>query len=276
MKVIDLSPIRLTGSPIDRLKANFQGVSRFGFDWTAEMKSQEAFIGQLERLLDKRYFLLRNATLPGTETPIPIILVGPMGIYVILLTGVKGVFKAKETGWAELDKGSRKYHPARVNLITLTQQMTKLVDEYLTRLGRAHPEIQPVLFFSNPGAHIDATRPAVRILQSDGLDRLVASLLQADNVMKPEEAQLVVDALSKQMAARPEAAPKDKDAPGYDWDMPLEKQPSARFEALKGSAPAKTLQKLGFTQGQWVIILVLVVFLILILAAFLAALIVFF
>jgi hypothetical protein len=197
MKVIDQSPIRSDIKPFDKFKVYFNGISKFGWGWKADIEAEETIIASLKQFIDSTYTIVRNVTLEGIDIPIPLVLVGPSGIYVLLASGAAGVFRAKNEVWMEMNRSSRKYAPVRKNLVTRAQLMTRVVDAYLTHHQRPHPPVQTAILFGNAGAHVDSSRSAVRVVLKDGMERFANSVTQADTALKlKSEVQDIVDALT--------------------------------------------------------------------------------
>ena len=87
MKIIDKTPlIDEKGSlgPLQRV----QGMLQFGFNWPNELQVQNAIIKFFGSQLEKGYTLIRNMPLGESGIMVPIILLGPTGIYVIEITSL--------------------------------------------------------------------------------------------------------------------------------------------------------------------------------------------
>ncbi len=263
MKVIDQSPVREEIQPFDKFKAYLNGVSNFGWGWRADVKAEETVIASLRQFIDNTYIMVRNVTLEGIDVPIPLILVGPSGVYVLLTSGATGVFRAKNEVWMAMNRSSRKYAPVRKNLIARAQLMTRVVDAYLTHHQRAHPPIQTALLFGDAGAHVDSSRSAVRVVLKDGMERFASSVTQGDAVLKTkDEVQNIVDALTGNL---PE---------------PIETLAEPVQQAARKPTPVDKLtkagKKIGWRKRQWVILgvmaffwaLVMIVFFVLIMTVF--------
>ena len=104
MKVIDQSPVRADLQPFDKFKAYLNGISKFGWGWKADVKAEETIIESLRHFIDNTYTMIRNVMLEGIDIPIPLVLVGPSGIYVLLASGATGVFRAKNEVWMEMNR----------------------------------------------------------------------------------------------------------------------------------------------------------------------------
>jgi hypothetical protein len=210
MKIIDKTPFQKESGEID-LVGRIQGTLKYGFTWYAELQAQQAAIGQLQRLFEKGVVLIRNLTLPGTEIIVPIILVGPQGINVIYVTNTRGFYEAKGDEWNTVSGG--RSLPANVNLISRVKLLGRAVQVYLQRQNlEALAAVEPVLIGTDPGFHVETTRPAVRVVMSDAIKQFGAALLQARPVLKPQQ---VYDLADRIVTPRPkeEAPAPDQEAP---------------------------------------------------------------
>jgi hypothetical protein len=281
MKLIDRSLIPIDPDPIKKVIAQVKGSLKYGFDFTTEMQAQEEVIALLRTLLDNRYTLIRNLTLEGLAMPIPMILVGPAGLSVLCSSGVKGVFRAKSESWSEMNPSTKQYAATRNNLVARTQLMAKVIDTYLTGLKRAHPEIQPVLLLTNPGAHVETVRPVVRVVQRDALERFITSYSQGPDTLDAVDAQRIVEGLVPS-APKPEEKAKTKDIrdsfsmvdekpaarPKPKPQAPVAAAPSAK--AAPRQAPKVVKQIMGFSVKQWIILGGMALFFVLLLLGFIA------
>lgn len=247
MKVIDQSPVREDNRFIDRIKAYLTGISKYGWGWTADIKAEETIIASLQQYIDNSYIMIRNLLLEGIDSPIPLVLVGPSGIYVLLASGVKGVFRARNEIWMEMNRKSRKYTPVRKNLISRAQLMTRVVDYYLTQHQCPHPPIQTAMLFGAAGAHVDSTRSAVRVVLKDGMESLASSVMQGDVVLKNrEDVQEVVDFLIGNLPVQEEVSPE-----------PVLLGPRKPKPADKLAVATK---KIGWAKRQWILLGVMAFF----------------
>jgi hypothetical protein len=255
MKVIDgtqLNRIGDKGWTLDRAR------ERLARSWNQkEFEAQDLVAAALQKALDNRHFLFRNLTLEGPDVPIPLILVGPLGVRVIYASVAKGVFRARDDAWEELDNSTQAYKPARPNLITRVGLMARSVQTYLANHGQAVPDVEPVLFFLDPGVHIDLNRPSARIVLVDALDRFAAGLAQAPTMLEADVIQNVINAFVPPPVEGGEAAPEVRDAFSFQ-DMPkpkpARKAPSLNLEIKEPSF----FQKLNFDRRQWTLLAILV------------------
>ena len=148
MKVFDYSPIPFDGGKLsfqDRLK----GISKFGFSWVSEMKSQEVLVATLNRVLDNHFTLLRNIPLPGKDATISLVLLGPHGVTVLNNNITKGVFRAEGDTWEIMDNRLKNFKTAKPNLITRTKLMKDTFKAFLSEAG-LDMEVDEVLVFTDP------------------------------------------------------------------------------------------------------------------------------
>lgn len=198
MNIIDKNPYQNKDGTIstwNRLQANMQ----YGGQWVAELQAQREATIQLERTLDHRFTLLRNIPLPGAGVPVPMLLVGPTGLWLLYASGIRGVFRAKDDSWMEMSGG--RFRPAKPNMIQRVDLMKRALETHLRKAGLNLPEIKPVLVFTNPGQHVDSVHPLVRIVLSDAMDRFVANVLQDPPELTQPQAQKILALLTPRSEA---------------------------------------------------------------------------
>jgi hypothetical protein len=204
MKVIDKSEFRDENGLIS-LENRIRGTLRYGLPWFGIMQSQMIISDRLGKGLANDYTLLRNVLIPGTGLIASMILVGPQGVRAITASPLRGVYRAKGEEWlVQTAGGFRKSNP---NLQHMAVTTAEVILHYLRDRGYSLPEVEAVLAFSNPRAHVDAAHPNARIVQADGVDHLAANLRQLPPIMDGEDVNLVVDALLRPKAPEPEPAP---------------------------------------------------------------------
>jgi hypothetical protein len=184
MKIIDKTPLvneKGELGPIQRV----QGMLKFGFNWPTELEAQKAIVTFFDRQLEKGYTLIRNMTLGASGITVPLILLGPTGIYVIHVTFERGRFEARGNTWNE--EAGDGYKPASINLIQRTSRMANAVKVFIERQGVKLPvNIEPVLIAANPGLHIESVRPAIKVMMIDGIKSFVSGLSTGRPVMSVE------------------------------------------------------------------------------------------
>ena len=167
-----------------------------------------------EKSLDRKYTLLRNITLPGLDACIPIILVGPAGIYVCVVTDKAGMYRAKGDQWGIIS--GEIFKPDKINLVTRTEQFARAVQVYLQNQGRFDiPGVEPVLLCTNPSIHVDSIRPIVRIVLRDALERFIISISEISPVIGQDIVIKVVDFITNPVSTQfPSPIPAVEMVPG--------------------------------------------------------------
>jgi hypothetical protein len=210
MKIIDKTPFQKPSGELD-VMGRLQGMLKYGFGWPGELEAQQAAVAQLQRSIDKGFVLIRNLTLPGSEVIIPILLLGTHGLSVIYVTPVRGFFEAKGEEWNTVKSGQSL--PANVNLIGRVRLLTRAVQLYLQRQGLdVVGPAEPVLIGTDPGFHVETTRPSVRVVMSDAIRQFGGSLVQARPILKSQQ---VYDLADRIVTPRPpqEQAPAEAEGP---------------------------------------------------------------
>lgn len=225
MKIIDQTPYYKENGEIgliDRGKA----ILDYGTTWMKEVEAQWAILPVFEKALDKNYTLLRNVPLPELDTVIPFILVGPTGVYVMYVTHLTGMFRAKGDMWGTILGSS--FKEEKPNLLTRTERMARAVQIYLQRQGFDQMlSVEAILLCADPSVHVDSLRPIIRVVMRDALERLAVSISQARAVLSPEAVQKVVDGIlnppkpvdeAPTPAAVEPALAEEQAAPTFDID----------------------------------------------------------
>ncbi len=267
MRIIDTTPYQTESGEIsllDQIKARL----KYGAGCLEEINAQKTVIAHLENVLDNRYTLLRNVTLAGLGVTIPIILVGPTGIYVIYITPLRGMYRAKGDAFGSL-KGY-KFIPTGINLLTRTAQMGRAVQVYLERQGYPNSTlVEPVLLATDPGMHIDSIRPIVRVVLSDALERFAVSITQARAIFSAEAVHDILNWITNPHPAPQEQSetPAGQEPP----QAPPTEALSARMVAASATIQPDTTtrsRKLSFSTKQWAFLIVFFVVEIIILITF--------
>ncbi|MCX6034791.1 MAG: hypothetical protein NTV38_07425 [Chloroflexi bacterium] len=191
MKIIDHTPFfkKETGeiSILDRGKA----MMKYGANWINEVEAQKQVIPVLGKVLDRNYTLLRNITPPGLEASFPFILVGPTGVFVMYVTPLTGLFRAKGDQWGTISGNAFKNE--KPNLLTRTERMARAIQVFLERQGYLEiTSVDAILLCSDLSVHVDSIRPIIRVVMRDALERFAISITQARVVLSPESVQDVI------------------------------------------------------------------------------------
>lgn len=184
MKIIDKTPLLDDKGNLGVIQ-RIQGMLQYGFNWPNQLEAQRAIITFFDRQLEKGYTLIRNYTLGQSGIMVPIILLGPTGIYVIHIANERGRYEVKGDSW-NVESGDS-YKPAPVNLIQRTMRMANAVKAFIERQGVKVPvPIEPVLIAGDPGLHIESVRPAIKVMMIDGIKSYVANLATGRPVLGTE------------------------------------------------------------------------------------------
>jgi hypothetical protein len=241
MHTIDFSEIKTHNGQLS-VQDRFQGMLKYGVSWPQEVAAQERFISLIERDIDQRFTLLRNFPLPDIGVNIPLLLVGPPGIRVLLLTLIRGMFRAKESQWLELS--GKSFRPAKDNLIHRTQLYVRATEKYFNELGHPEVPVDGLIVGMDPGMHVDNQHSEVRVVQFDVARRLAAQWNAEPVVVSAEEIYQIVIAMTK-LAEGPEPEIQERTA----RPVAAQSQPDKFAQNL---APIQ--KKLGFSTSQWIIL----------------------
>ncbi|HXF84000.1 MAG TPA: nuclease-related domain-containing protein [Anaerolineales bacterium] len=292
MKIIDKTPFVNKKGEMGLLE-RVQAMLKFGFNWPNEWQAQNAIAKFFEHHLERGYSLIRNLTLGDTGIMIPMILIGPAGVFVIYVAYLRGRYEAKGEAW-NVESGGQ-FKPAPVNLIQRTAKMARALETFLKNQGVEMPvKAEPVLIAGDPGLHIESNRPAIRVLMIDGVRTFVNGLLTARPVLTLEAAHELTERILNPRPPKKEATPVTTAQPevsraraifnasqqakpfnpaDFDFmmteEMPAQTPPSALRASVR--APARKPQSrriLGMTPLQLALIAALSLCLIAILAAF--------
>ncbi len=204
MKVIDKSEFRDENGEIS-LQNRIRGTLRYGTPWYGVLQSQIAVSDRLGKGLSNDYTLLRNVLIPGTGLIASMILVGPQGVRTLTASPIGGVFRAKGDEWlAQTSGGFRKSHP---NLQQTAITTSEVVLKYLHDQGYGLPEVEAVLIFTNPRAHVDAASPRARIVMADAVEHFASNLQRTEPIMDADDVKVVVEAILHPKQAEPEPPP---------------------------------------------------------------------
>jgi hypothetical protein len=269
MKIIDLSE-----KPSASGLASALGKARLSLSGP-EAKAQEAAIQRLTRVLDNRFTLLRSLPyFPPKSLPVSV-LVGPAGVWLLYASPLRGLFRAAETSW-ESDNGAAVYRPLQPNLIEELQRLLPILGavlqdvlpppdtnairdaEVLVNLPTTPtaPSLEAALFFTDPGAHIDSQRPAVRIVPADAIDRFAAHLAKSIPVLENSQVRLIIERLqnpSGEEVSSGEIAFSHLDGAA----LPQAPRSPSRLDQASQEQPdviRRIDQRTRFTPRQWLIV----------------------
>jgi hypothetical protein len=242
-------------------------------EWIREMDAQELVIKTLQRALDNRYLLIRNAKLNGLKMPLMFLLIGPTGVGAPYVSSIKGNYRASGESWGKLNDFTKSYRPERNNFITKVIDTNKVVEDYLISRGFQNLINEPVLIFTDPGMHVVLDQPAIRIIMLDALDRFVANLANRPQIMRWKEGQRLISCLAEDKAIVLDQPPEliiDEFAL-IDEKKPLE-IPEIPLAYPNDKPVLEAMQKVPFDSKQIIFLGILVVINVVLILAFLAAL----
>ncbi|MCC7130010.1 MAG: hypothetical protein B6D39_05565 [Anaerolineae bacterium UTCFX2] len=229
-----------------------------------KLSARDYLIQNLRGVLDNRFHMVCEACLDEKKDALPLILLGPTGIWVILTADAKGVFRIHEAVWEELQSKRGGYKTVYPNPITVGLEKTQELLDYLTSRGISVPSIEPAVFFSDPGAHIETSKPAVRIIPMDALQRFIITVFRSPVVFDEDEVQLIIDELVCEQEDA-EISPVAEITDIYTMrDLPEPKKPAepSKLALMAREEPAlirRIAQRFPFTRQQWILLAVLLV-----------------
>lgn len=251
MKIIDKTPFFNERGEIS-LTNRARAVMKFGRSWLSEMEAQKSVMPVFEKNLDRKFTLLRNVSLPVLDAPIPFILIGPPGVFVIYITDLVGMFRAKGDLWATVSGNALK--PEKVNLLTRTEQLAQVVHIHLQRQGfKDIASVEAILLCANPAIHVDSVRPIIRVVMRDALERFTISLSEAIPLLTLDKVHRITDLITINTPEKEEQPGKNiqedvavagrATVPGISPALPVAVEPEKRsmFRSITDPAPVATL-----------------------------------
>lgn len=255
MKIIDKTPLVDEKGGLG-FQQRVQGMLQFGFNWPKELEVQKAIVAYFDRQLEKGYTLIRNMPLGASGITIPMILLGPAGIFVISVAYLKGRYEAVGDSW-NVESGNG-YKPAPLNLIKNTMLMARALKAYIERQGTKLPtEIEPVLIAGDPGLHIESNRPAIRVMMIDGIKSFVNGLatgrpaISAESVF--EMSERILNPRPPKKETTESSAPTIPPTPRAAWEPEPPQQEVSRARAIfDASEQAKpfNINDFGFAMSE--------------------------
>lgn len=237
-----------------------------------EAPAQETLIAAFQRVLDNRFVMLRNLHLPEASALAPLVLVGPPGIWVIYATAQKGIFRATEENWEQLNERSHKYSSGKPNLLAQALLLARAVQAELEARDLRVPDVEAALFFSNPGVHVDTTRPAARVILADAAEHFAAGLVRSPIELELEEIRDVVAVFQPAGPVVGADTPAADIRDAFTFLDEAQKKPARPAPVVKEPKPPGFLSKIKFSRKQLIVLGLLLVLNIVLLIAFAAIL----
>lgn len=202
MKIIDKTPLLDEKGELS-ISKRLEGMMKFGFNWPNELQAQQTIINFFDRQLERGYTLIRNMPLGQSGITIPMILLGPAGIYAINVTHLRGRYEAKGAAW-NVQSGDG-YKPADINLVQATARMARALQTFIERQGVKLPiSVEPVLIAAEPGLHIESVGSTVRVMMVDGIKAFVSGLAAGRPLLSPEAVHEYTERIVNPRPARKE------------------------------------------------------------------------
>jgi hypothetical protein len=254
MKLIDYTKKHEEPGLMNKVETALEDLMTYGFSGNVDKKAQETVTQLFSRNLDSQYTLLRQIPLAPGKTPVPLILVGPSGVFVIHVSGVEGIFRAREESWLEMHRQTREYRPARRNYLTEALKLNEDVKDFMAQTQPSLPDPSPLLIFGRPGVHIESNQPVVRILRVDAVDRFLSGLQQSQPILDAFEIRNLVEALvvAADDTLRLEAMPEEKKPSRKP------KVPQAITDTLYTEPKLpKAVSKIRLSRKQWMLLILM-------------------
>ena len=240
MKIIDQTPLLDANGQLS-LVNRIQGMLKYGFSWPANLQAQERVVAQISKVIEKGFTLFRNQQLGASEIIVPLVLIGPSGIYVMDATPLKGFYRARGDEWGTVSNGL--FQPAAINILGRTARLAKILQVFFERQGmKLSAPVEPVLLAADPGMHIESVRPSVRVVMSDAIDRFAASLLTARPVYNATETGEFVERIQRPRSAKQaEQEAGQDDALAARDETPFPVLESSRMQSILNSPKSDAL-----------------------------------
>ncbi|MCC6958200.1 MAG: NERD domain-containing protein [Anaerolineales bacterium] len=226
--------------------------------------AKDFLIQNLRKALDNRFHMICDVCLDEGKGALPLILLGPTGVWVILTDDAKGVFRISETTWEELQSRRGGYKTVYPSPMTVVLEKTQELLDYLLSRGIKVPTIEPAVFFSDPGAHIESTKPAARIIPVDALQRFLITVWRSPVVFDEDEVQIIVNELAPEGDETETGALEEIDDIYSMREPPAPKKPAepSKLSLMAREEPAlirRIAQRFPFSRRQWIMLGVLLV-----------------
>lgn len=214
----------------------------------------------LQTILDNSFALITDSPLLGGDTPPPLTLLGPAGIYLLWQNASRGLFRASAAQWEQMDDNRRQFRPAQPNPIQSALQTAKDVHQALSEQGFGQVEIQPVVIFTHPGIHLELDQPAVRLLPLEGLGRFALALTHTPPVLTEKDIETLISLFAPLTVDEVKAAREIKDEFSFKEEQPQKiKIPEINLPLPKDEKIVTAIHKVPFSTRQLLILAALVV-----------------
>ena len=245
MKIIDQTPLLDKDGQLSLIN-RVQGMLKYGFSWPANLEAQAKAIAQMNKVIEKGHTLFRNQQLGVSGIVVPLIMIGPSGIYAMEATPLKGLYQARGEDWGTVTNG--RFQPASINILSRTARLAKILQLFFERQGmKLTAPVEPVLLAADPGLQIESVRPAVRPVMSDAIDRFAASVLTARPIYNTQEVNEFVERLQNPRSPRQAEQPPEpkEDVFSLQDETPFEEPEPSRMQSFLNSPKSDALIESG-------------------------------
>lgn len=230
MKILDHTPFQDASGQINLIN-RIQGTLKYGLSWYATLEAQKKVIAILNKVLERGYILIRNKELGASGIVAPLVLIGSAGMYLINVTPLSGFYEARGNEWGTLTNERFQPVPPEKNIIAITDKLARVLMVYYERQGIKLPVlVEPVLMASDPGLHLTSTRPIVRVVQSDAIQRFAENLLSARPSLNAQMVNELAERLITPRSAKEQEAPpppaEESDPYAAQDEAPFPMEPS--------------------------------------------------
>jgi hypothetical protein len=231
-----------------------------------QKRTRELVINAGKKILNDNYCLLCDLSLSDNKPVLPFLLLGPTGAWIINTSQLSGVVRVAYKDLEMLDQRSHQYRKTTQNPISETFIMQDTLMKTLASWNLTYPNIETVLFFPKPGLHIERSKPVIKVILADGIDRFLASLLNREIVFEKDSLERTIDILSGEVFDNLDLDIRDD----FSFiDIEPENKPKRKpivtpnlLDAARGE-PAfveKASRKVPFSRKQWIMLGILLVF----------------
>lgn len=193
MRTIDRSSFRDASGQIP-FSTRLQAVLKEGLGWQAEVQAQEDIARRLAKVFGDDYVLIRNCPMPTSNVPVPLILIGPIGVRVMMTTALRGTYRSKAGQWMTLGGGGT-FKSSRPNLASRLRLFEDAVRRFITSKGISLPEGEPVLIVARPETYVENIKTSLRVVLADGVENFATSLMQLRPILSPAVVEDITRAL---------------------------------------------------------------------------------
>jgi len=230
MRTIDRSTFRNAGGQIS-FSTRLQAVFKEGLGWQAEVQAQEDITRRLAKVFGDDYVLVRNCPMPTSHEPVPLILIGPIGVRVMMTTSLRGTYRAKAGQWMSLG-GSGTFKSSHPTLASRLRLFEDAVRRFVTSKGINLPEGEPVLIVARPETYVENIKTSLRVVLADGVENFATSLMQLRPILSPAVVEDITRALGGPRSPGAEHARRDTGGDRVRGDVLRDDRPGADDGAL--------------------------------------------